>query len=107
MPETCTFDLINGLLYGPESTAELVQQNRYFGYDDCIFAGELAYLVVDFRDVGGNFVPFSDTDAFYDLLEVSFEQGSEFSIRDGCWQYGDVSENLVICKIRPLQAGSQ
>ena len=82
-----------------------MQQSRYFGFDDCIFAGELAYVVVDMRDIAGNVVPFSDTEAFYDLFTVEFvEQGSEFSVRE-CEQYGPVADALIICKVRPLSTG--
>lgn len=87
LPQTCNFSLLNGPIYGAFSSATLVQQERYFGHDDCIFAGELAYLLIDMRDLAGNVVPITDTEAFYDLFTVEFELGTEFSTRE-CLQYG-------------------
>ena len=70
---------MNGPVYGLESSAWLVQQERYFGFDDCIFADEISYMIFDMRDVAGNVVPITDTEAFYDLIQVEFGQGTEFS----------------------------
>ena len=47
-----------------------MQQERYVGYDDCIFAGELAYLIIDMRDLAANVVPYTDIEAYYDLYSV-------------------------------------
>lgn len=75
-PQSCTVNLVNGAIYGPGSSASLVQQDRYFGHDDCIFADELAFMVIDMRDVGGNVVPIDDTAMFYDLYSIEFSEGT-------------------------------
>ena len=51
-------------------------------------------------------MPLEDTANFYDLFYVDFELGSEFSNRE-CWQYGDISNGQIICKVRPVRAGTQ
>ena len=58
------------------------------------------------RDLGGNIVPFEDTANFYDLFDVVFELGTEFSTIE-CLQYGDVVNAQIICKVKPTTAGTQ
>jgi hypothetical protein len=89
LPQTCRISLVNGPVDVTKSEAQLLQQNRYLGHNDCVFASELIYVLLTLRDSFGNAVPLDDHDSFHDAFSFVFELGSEFSNRD-CKQYGPI-----------------
>jgi hypothetical protein len=71
--------LYNSFVDVSKSNAELVQQGRFLGHNTCIFANELAYLVLELIDSFGNSIPMTDTEAYVGHLDFYFQFGSEFS----------------------------
>ena len=70
LPQTCKISLVNGSIDVSKSNAELVQQDKYYGHDLCIFASELAYLVFELKDTNGNAIPLDDGAAFHNLFDI-------------------------------------
>ena len=110
LPQDCKVSLNNTDIEGTRSTAVLVQQDRYFDLvAPCIFAGELAYMIIDMRDEFGNVVPIDDELAYKDKYHIEFADGTDFTNHyiQNCEQYRDVVSHEIICKIRPHVAGLQ